>query len=382
MIDFVSTDELRQLATATDQYCVSIYLPTHPAGNEVAQDPIRLKNLLAHARGELDTLGLSRRQIDTLLAPADAAHDDVGFWSTMANGLAVLIDTNGMRTYRLPAQVQELSVVAERFHLKPLLASVTTDEVFYALALSQSEVRLLRGNRFTLNEISLGDIPASVADALPFDDRESQLQSHGSDRVGAGTVVATFHGQGGGKDFDKIDLDRFLTAVDRGFREIVGTTSAPLVLAGVDHVVAHYRKLSSYPHIVEGEVRGNQERESAGDLHQSAWPLVEPLLETAQQNALTTIADASKPMLSGLTQIVVGAADGRIESLIVPRGVQRWGTFSAEDRVAVEHEARGPGDRDLLDVATIETLGHGGDVYIVPQDQLPANLSVAATLRY
>ena len=51
MIDFISIDDLRKLAEATDRYCVSIYLPTHATGNEMAQDPIRFKNLLAEATG-------------------------------------------------------------------------------------------------------------------------------------------------------------------------------------------------------------------------------------------------------------------------------------------------------------------------------------------
>jgi hypothetical protein len=382
VIDFVSTDDLRQLATAADQYSVSVYLPTHPTGNERAQDPIRLKNLLARARREMEALGLPPRQIDELLAPADAVHDQADFWTEMSNGLAVLIDTHGMRTYRLPTLVDELSVVADHFHLKPLLASLAADEVFYVLALSQNQVRLLRGNRFALNEVSLGEIPASLAEALRFDDRESQLQSHGSHRVGSGTVVATFHGQGAGKDMDKVDLDRFLTAVDHGVREIVGTTSAPLVLAGVDHVVGHFRKLSGSAQIVEGDVRGNQDRVSADDLHRRAWPLVQPLLEAAQNDALRAIATASKPTLSALPQIVVSSMDGRIESLVLPRGVQRWGTFNIEDRIAIEHETRRPGDRDLLDIAAIETLSHGGNVHLVPRDRLPAHLPVAATLRY
>lgn len=382
MIDFISPDDLRQLADTTDRYCVSIFLPTHPTGNETMQDPIRLKNLLAHARGELEALGLTKREIDDLVAPADAAHDDLEFWAKMANGLALLIDADGMRTYRLPTMVDELSVVAERFHIKPLLASVTTDEVFYVLALSQSSVRLLRGNRFGLSEMSLGEMPTSVTEAFPSEDREPHLHSHGAQRVGGGGVDASFHGHGVGKDVDQIDLNRFLTAVDRGVGEILGTSTAPLVLAGAERVVAHFRKLSNSARIVEGDIRGNPERLTGSELHRSAMPLVESLLDRAQRDALDAIANASKPTLSSLTQIVVDAADGRVESLVVPRGVQRWGTYSATDRIAIEHDARRPGDRDLLDIATIETLGHGGDVFIVPRDQLPAHLPVAATLRY
>jgi hypothetical protein len=382
VIDFISTEDLQHLAEVSDRYCVSIYLPTHPAGSEATQNPIRLKNLLATARTELQSLGLSHREADDLLAPIDALRRDPEFWTGLGNGLAVLFTNTGSWTYRLPTSVKELAVVAESFHLKPLLSSVTADEVFYLLALAQSEVRLLRGGRFDVSEVSLGTIPASLAEAVPFDERESTLQSHGGGRSGRGGVVAVFHGHGGGKDAKQIDVDRFLTAVDHGFRETVGPTTAPLVLAGVEHLVSHFRKLSSYPHIVDDEIRGNPEHMGVDELHRRAWPAVEPLLDAAQRTALAAVAAASVPTLGSLAQIVVRAADGRIDSLIVPLGVQRWGTFHRESRVAVEHDTRRPGDRDLLDIAAIETLTHGGRVYVVPRSELPPHMPVAATVRY
>ena len=41
----------------------------------------------------------------------------------------------------------ELMVVAPGFHVMPLLALLTGDGLFYVLALSQNQVRLLAGTR-------------------------------------------------------------------------------------------------------------------------------------------------------------------------------------------------------------------------------------------
>jgi len=46
--------------------------------------------------------------------------------------------------YRLPIEFQELVVVSDQFHLKPLLYLINNDGRFYLLALSQNDVRFLR----------------------------------------------------------------------------------------------------------------------------------------------------------------------------------------------------------------------------------------------
>ena len=382
MIDLVGQRDLSHLAEAHDQHCVSIYLPTYSAGAESIQNAIRFKNLLAQARRELGSLGMGTREIDDLLAGAMALHDDHDYWATMGNGLAVFINGDQMRTYRLPVSVVEIAVVTERFHLKPLIPALATGDTFSVLALSLNEVRLLQGNRFEISEVSLREIPPSLKDALRFDDREPQLQSHAANRTGRGGTIAVFHGQGAGKDVSTVDLERFLMAVDAGFRDIVGGAPTPLVLAGVNDVVAHFRKVSRYNDIVDGSIKGNPEHMTLDDLHTQAWPLVEPALNAPQHAAQAAIIDRSVPTLDSLSAIVVAASDGRVDSLFVPIAMQKWGSFDPVDRSVNVHDARSPGDRDLLDFAAVATLTHGGNVFVVAESELPGDTLVAATLRF
>ena len=68
-IDTFSKAEIQTLNSAQGLPCVSIYLPTHEAGAEIRQDPIRLKNQLSEAEKQLSQFDDS---IDTekLLQPA------------------------------------------------------------------------------------------------------------------------------------------------------------------------------------------------------------------------------------------------------------------------------------------------------------------------
>jgi hypothetical protein len=50
-------------------------------------------------------------------------------------------------------------------HVKPLLPFLASDGVFYILALSQNQLRLLAGTRHTVDEIDLENVPETLSEA-------------------------------------------------------------------------------------------------------------------------------------------------------------------------------------------------------------------------
>ena len=382
MIDVISAADLRLLAEADDGYCVSMFLPTHRSGSETAQDPIRLKNSLTRALSEMETLGARRGDAERLLAPVTALEQDSGFWAHAELGLAVFAGPRVTRLFRLPIPIEELVVVADRFHIRPLLPLVAAGEVFHVLALSPKHVRLLHGSRFGVNEMALGDIPATQAEVLRFSDREAQLQSHAAGRVGTGGVTATFHGQGAGKDTHDSDLDQFLVAVDAGLRKMLAGDHPPVVLAGVADTLSRYRNLSKYPNLVEASIEGSVQPLTAAELHERAWPLVEAVFDQRQQRARHAFSDGLGHSTNTVTDTVRAALEGRVATLFVPLGVHRWGRLDTAAGMVEDHQERRPGDRDLLDVAAMETLANGGEVFAVEEADVPGEGPLAALLRY
>jgi hypothetical protein len=79
-VDVVRRTDLRRLALGRRGPCVSVFLPTHRAGPEVQQGPIRLKNLLRQATEVLKSDGVRAPEIDRLLAPLRGLLDDRLFW--------------------------------------------------------------------------------------------------------------------------------------------------------------------------------------------------------------------------------------------------------------------------------------------------------------
>jgi len=387
-MDVLNREILNDLSQKSGQYLISLYMPTHRVGREMQQDPIRFKNLLSSAEKLLAKMGLRKPEIEHLLKEAEGLQEDSEFWQHLGDGLAVFFSAGFMEYYRLPLEFEKLLVISERFHLKPLLPLLNRNGHFYVLALSQKQVRLLEGSFFSIDEMNLDDIPTSLREALWFDDPERQLQFHtGSVTPShAGANPAAYHGQGVSDEDTKTDLLRYFQQIDAGLIEMLNNESGPLVLAGVDYLIPIYQQANSYPFLVEEAIEGNPDHLNAGELHQHAWKIVEPIFIADQHQALARYQELSgsgSELASNRIDTIISAAHyGRVDTLFSALGVQIWGSFDATNNSLEQHQEFQPGGQDLLDLAAVQTLLNGGEVFALKPDDMPDDNSLAAIFRY
>jgi hypothetical protein len=385
-MNLMSKKDLTQLSTKKDGWHVSILMPTHRMGSEVQQDPIRLKNLADQAEEEMVEVGARRPAAQEILAPARALIDDAAFWQHQSDSLAVFAAPDTFRLFRLPLDFEEKVVVGKRFYLKPLMPLLSYGGTFYVLALSQQEVRLLRGTGYSVGEIDLDDVPTSLSEALRYDDPEARLgfRTDTSSPHGRGEQHAAFYGSGAAADEDKEQLLRYFQQVSAGIDDLLAEERSPLVLAGVDYLLPIYRQANTYKHLVDAEITGNPEAMSAAELHEQAWQIVEPIFAEAQHAAAERFpaAQAHDQASDELDAVVPAAHYGRVETLFVALEAEQWGTFAPETKEIEIHVEREADDDGLLNVTAVQTLLHGGTVFAVPADQVPGDGPVAALFRY
>jgi hypothetical protein len=388
-MNILSRDDLSTLMGRHKGLCVSIVMPTHRAGREIQQDPIRLKNLLVEAEERLLASGLRTPDAQELLEPAEKLLQGSPFWQRQSDGLALFLSSEVFRYYRLPFDFEELVVVTDRFHIKPLLPLLSGGGQFYVLALSQNEVRLLQGARYSVSEVDLEGVPESLAEALRYNDPERRLQFHTSTRTpgGTGQRPAIFHGHGVASADDPKDyISRYFHQIDEALQDLLRDEQALLVLAGVDYLHPIYKEANTYPYLVDEGIEGNPEELSAEELHERAWAIVQPLFLIAQKEAAAQyrqLAGAGSEQASNdLKEVVPAAYHGRVEALFVAVGLQKWGTFDPATNAVQLHRGVKPGDEDLLDFAAVHTLLNGGTVYAVEPEKVPAEALLAALFRY
>jgi len=377
----LSHSEFKELSESARDYSVSIYMPTHTAGPDIQQDPIRLKNLLTDAEDQLQHIGLPDHAIKSRLSTAFSLLGDGEFWRYQNRGLALFLAEQESHIYRLPMDVEPFVMVANRFHLKPLLPLFFDNRYFYILAFSQNQVRFFQATRYQISEISLENVPSSLDEALQYDDPEKQLQYHSTSNNGG---QPAYHGHGVGTTDNKEDIRRFLSKVESGLHSYLNTETAPLVLAAVDYLQPIYRDLSQYHHILPEGIEGNPDDMKPDDLREAAWPKVAALIEQSHHEALDHYQElvGTGKTATQMTPLLTAAHDGQIDTLFIAANARHWGTFDPTSRDLEIHQQPQPSDDDLLDLAAVQTFLQGGTVYTLETDAMPEKTSAAAILRY
>jgi hypothetical protein len=388
-MDILKQADLQNLIAVSGPMCISLYMPTHKVGREQQQDPIRLDNLITQAQEKLLKHGLRRPQVQDLVGPAaELLTGEQDFWQHQSEGLAIFLSDGYSKIFRLPLKFQELLVIAENFHLKPLLPLLAVDGKFYILAISMDDVRLFLATKDTVDQIKLEGVPTSMQEALWMDDPEKYKGFHtdASSPNRRGERKAVFYGHGAKPAEAKTNLLRYFQYVDAGLNDLLENKEIPMVLAGVEYLFPIYHEANTYSGLLQEGLKGNPDDLSADDLHAAAWKLVRPIFEKAQENELKRFeqfyGQQNNLASDDLKTVVKAAHFGQVETLFVPLGIQRWGRYDSQRNQVTLDKKNEPENEDLLDYAAIQTILNSGQVYALEPANMPGQLDLAAILRY
>jgi Bacterial archaeo-eukaryotic release factor family 3 len=379
-----SRTDLEELLMMEVQPAISIYLPTHVAGREVRQDPIRLKNLLSAAA---ERLKASRRlpEINALLAPAQKLVEDGAFWRSQHHeqqGLAIFLAPGLDRVFQLPIAVPEEMMLGSHFHIKPLLPFLEDAGPFWLLTISASHTRLYQGSRWDFTEVAGLGLPQGVAKVEGMTEYEETYYASPVGRHGGLAKAQTFGGDP--VQIRKEELLKLLHRIAPPVEPLVKRNPAPVILAAHPEIQGHFREIAGWKEIHPDGLSENPDALTNEELHRRAYALIEQR-QIAARNAALERLNARLSIGKATTkpeEIVKAARYARVDTLFVSGDEHLWGVFDeAEDRV-VAHGSAAEDDADLLDYAALMTLRQGGSVMVVERAALPPPGLSAAILRY
>lgn len=385
----LTQDMLQTLAEPREGPCVSIYSPTHAAGQEAEGDPIYLKSALQKAEKVLKEREIDPGNIERIIRPAQdlQAAMSPGYFGDGA--LCCLLADGFDEIVHTPKQIEDQQVlISDRFHLKPLIPTLTDSAHFYVLAISRHHVRLLQCTRYTQQEepLSTEDVPQHIADAIAEVDPERSLQFRTSKMRGSGRgdSAAMYHGHAAAERIEHDQVLQYFRQVNRGIVKYMNGRS-PLIFAGVDELFHPYRQANSYKHLLDEPIRGNPEHLRPEDLREKAWEILQPHFEErlAQAQESFAAALAHGRATDDMAAVVLAARDGRVESFFGAVDEDYWGRVpELGDEVQMRAEPQ-PGDYDLIDYAAVETMLKSGSALLLPAEQVPGDSDrAAAILRY
>lgn len=322
---------------------LTLGLPTGVTNEKNERSALTLKNLVRQARVQLLQHDLSAAAADEILAPATALVSNLPYWRMQSRGLVVFAAPGFYKAVRVPIELQESVSISEQFNLLPLAPVLASDRKCYVLSLSKNAVRLFDSTRNTIEELPLENVPGSfdeVIDELP----EKRLDV----RAGVGGPGNAPIAHGSDADPQQVLLERYIRAVGQAIGKRLGTArSQPLVLAAVAEYLPIFQAACPYPAVFDGVIAGNPEQKQADELRSAAWRLLgkrEAANEAADRDRARSIVHNGRGSFD-LEEIAAAAAQGRVETLFLPR----------DDRQITAPEARELANRALI--GTLRTSG-------------------------
>lgn len=366
-----------------DSPCVSIFIPTHRDGH-VQEDQIRFKNAIAEAikklqqGNNLTKKELSEKEAKGFLTSAYDLLENKDFWLHLSDGLAVFIGQDRFEYYTLPINFDPLVYVNNHYYLHPVMPMLKKDDRFFLLALSQGKVRFFEGHAHSITPVKINDlVPANFEAAMALEDPEKSLQMHGSGKA------AVHHGHGTYKDEKDWQVEQFCRMVDNGLMEMLHDENAPMIIAGVDELVAVYKNISNYKHIVDAHVGGNPDNDDPALLHEKGWAKMQPYFNEKREEKKERFnaAFAENKASSDLLDIVPAAINGKVDTLFLDKKTPViWGNYLESNNTIDIHNKRETQSICLVNLAAIKTFEQGGEV-----NQIDAPISesqVNAIFRY
>lgn len=368
---------------------VSLFLPTHKAGREIRQDPIRLKNLVADARRQLESLEVNKTQIDRILAPLDEWEQNEHFWRHQNRGLAIFVSEDGVEPVKVPFELEELAVVAERFYVRPLIPLFRENGDFYVLGLSQAGAALYHGSRFEFDKLPAEDLSKGLREILEITNLDDHTGFHpaGTASGQGGRPHAQYHSLGDSpKDYLQVELDQYVRQVAHAVSEHLNGKTAPLVLLAEQRIQGLFRQHNNYAHLLPEGIQHHPKDMALEDIHAQAWALIQPVADAKRSAALDRFwqlfNSGDKRADRALPSVLEAARTGRVETLFTVRDRHVWGRFYDDYNVPKINNSHQPGDEDLIDLAAALTLRAGGNVYAVAEESVPDEGGVSAIYRY
>jgi hypothetical protein len=380
-MDKFSGRDLRMLIESRGGLHVSIYLPTQRGGREMRQNTTYFENLLRRARARLVEHGVDATEIDTLLEPARKSLGNNDLWQHPDLGLAVFLSPALVRFQRSPERFEERLYIGERFYTKPLFPLVHSGDHFYVLALSRNSVRFFRADRASIEQLHPEGLPSSLEDALGIDEPPA-VSAHTLGGSVAGRSGSTLYHGHGSADQEKGETYLFCRRVDQALRPLLAPERPHLVLAAVEELWPLYRQANTCARLVEG-LPGNADASAPHEIHARAWERFSRQ-ENGADHALAAYERLAHPdRASDRPEIVIpAAAQGRVSRLLVASDRVLWGRFDPRGPTVFYDGEEGARSDDLCDFAASETWLHGGEVFVLPAQQLPFRSALAATFRY
>lgn len=362
--------------------CISLYQPTHRHGPENQQDPILFKNLLKEIEQSLSKK-FTKSEMEPLLKPFKQIELDWNFWQYAGEGLAIFATEGKCIVYRLQRPVKKLAIVADSFHIKPLIRVFQSADRYHLLGLNREKFELFEGNRYGFERVEIDQsIPQTIQDALGIEEKNPPLKAGAFSGAGGSTV---FYGHGSKQEEIQKDMERFFRYVDKTiFTHFSNPMKLPLFLVALDEYHTPFQNISNNPYLQKEGIKIAYDAVSKEELKELAWKVIEPIYLEKTRKLVDKYESARvrEKATDQIAEIARAAIANRIECILIESDRLYPGRVNMETGELETKDLHDPEIDDILDDLAEIVFRNKGEVVVLPKERMPTDLGVAAIYRY
>lgn len=361
----LSPTTLTELRRPRPYPAVSVLTPTHRREPENTQDPVRLRNVVAEAKKQLEAdPAVSRerrvdveRQLDQALAEVDLTHAE--------DGLVIFAAPGEHQVWSLARAVPERVVLSDTFLTRNLVSAQAAERPFWVLSVSADHVTVWNGGTDRVTEHHAGGFPLTRS-------REN-FDAERQERIG--DLPSTFRDEGTRhflRDADTM-MGRLLREDPRPLY-ITGETAA---LSALDEVGGATKDAVHVPH--GGLAHGAPD---------AVWQAVRPLHEAETRKNTAAVARelesarGRRAFAAGVDEVWQSAREGRVRLLAVEENYRVTVRDEGGDHLIPAAGGDLDAREDIVDEIVEQCLETGADVRFVPDGALGDASGIAGVLRY
>jgi hypothetical protein len=360
--DVVRLAEVKALAGAAGPCITLVVLIPNPL-----ELGVRLKSALRPVQKQPAERHMDAETASRLLAPIEELASNAETVHMSANSLIVFRSPGAFRHYWIRKGLKDLSVVGERFEIRPLLAAMAREQRFDLLTIGRHHVRLFRSTPHTSEEVRLeGVAPQNMEEFLHSHQPDHLIEGRAAAGPSVGSMQGVVFGTGSESEKEQDRFRHFLKAVERGVTKLLRQEAEPLILAGTEYDVAIYRQCNTYARLLEPAIHGSADGQTAQQLHERAWEIVSHLPSAPLEKGLADYRKQSGAALlfGDVDAIGKAAAEGLVAGLFLLENVG----------------ASGQPD-DSLNMAALQTVHYGGWAFELNAADMPTKDAATALLR-
>ncbi|WP_328498278.1 chemotaxis protein [Streptomyces sp. NBC_00414] len=360
----LSPATLTELRRPRPYPAVSVLTPTHRREPDKAQDPVRLRNVVAEAKKQLESdpsVTRERRidvveQLEQALAEVDLSHSE--------DGLAIFAAPGEHQVWSLARTVPERVVLSDTFLTRNLVAAQAAESPFWVLTVSADRMALWSGGGGHVVEAKTAGFPLTRSLEPQDVEREERV----------GEVPSTFRDEETRRFLR--DADTMLAAVLRSAPRPVYISGEPAALSLLDEVGTAAKDAVHVPHGGLGHAGA-----------EAVWQAVRPLVMAEDRRSVDSLtreletARGRREFAAGVDEVWQNATAGRVRLLAVEEN------YRVTVRDGGDHLVPADGDDldarvDIVDEIVEQCLDTGAQVRFVPDGTLADAEGIAGVLRY